>query len=246
MNLPFLVDSKRGIVLAQTNAILHYLGRELNMVSADEVELARIDEMLDEAMDLRNKMVGFVYRTNGTKEEAQAMLSMAKAHFAKFDSFLAKQYSGFFTNLEPKEDKGPKTADQAKQGVAHLIPGSFTAPDFHLWELLDQFEGLSRYFGLSLWAEMGEDQATSVNFQSRPDVKPCDRLYPFLEEFRNTFMALPENSHYIDSYFHNEIPCNNCSAKFASCYVDFKAYTRGQEAPWRKKGKVLVRYKKVN
>lgn len=246
MNLPFLIDTKKDIVLAQTNAILRYLGRELNMVdSKDEVQLAKIDEMLCELMDLRNKMVGFAYHSGASKEEAQEMMKKAKAHLRKFDSHLAKQYPQYFKKMEPKESNGAKTSDQAKEGIAHLIPFSFTAPDFHLWEMLDQYEGLCRCYGLPFWADGGEEDITAVNFQSRPDVEPEDRLYPYLEEFRNTFMLLPENAPYVASYLHKEIPCNNCPAKFASCFVDFRPFTRGQDAPWRKKGDVIVRYKKV-
>ena len=245
MNLPFLVDTKRDLVLAQTNAIFQYLGRELKMEGKDAVEQAKIDEMLCEIMDLRDNMVAFVYRSSGTKEEAQAMLKRANANLGKFESHLAKNYPDYFKTLEPQSGKEPMTGAQAKGGIAHLIPGSFTAPDFHLWEMLDQYEGMCRTFGFPLWAEGGDEQNTSIDFQSRPDVKPEERLYPHLEEFKNTFVLLPENSHYIGSYLHKEIPCNNCMGKFASCFKDFRQYTRGQDAPWRKKGEVGVQYKKV-
>jgi len=248
MNLPFLVDCHKGIVIAQTNAIFLYLSRELNMCGKDSVQQAKIDEMMCETMDFRDKMVAFAYRSDGSKEKAHELLKNAKAHIRKFEAHLAEQYPDYFKNMDPpnSENAEEKTAAEAKEGVAHLIPGIFTAPDFHLWEMLDQYEGLARCFDLPLWAEDGEDKNTAVYFHCRPDAKPADRLYPYLEEFRNTFMSLPENAHYIGSFLHNEIPCNNPTAVFASTVDDFKPYTRGQEAPWRAKGEVLVRCKKVS
>ncbi|CAB9523770.1 S-transferase Mu [Seminavis robusta] len=249
MNLPFLIDSSSNLVIAQTNAIFNHLGRELNMMGNkdDVAEQAKIDEMLCEVMDLRNKLIQFSYHSDGSKDEALELWNRAKAHFHKFEAHLAKQYPDYFQKMQPKEENGPKkkTSEQAKEGIAHLIPGSFTAPDFHLWEMLDQYEGLCRTFGIPLWAKEGKEQTTAVNFQSRPDVKPEDRLFPHLEEFRNSFMMLPELANYADSYLHKEIPLNNCMAKFASCYQDFRQYQRGQEAPWRAKGVVEIRYKKV-
>lgn len=243
MNLPFLVDSERGIVLAQTNAIFQYLARELGMVGKDEVEQAKIDEMLCEAMDLRNKMVGFAYGSSGSEEDAKAMLKNAKAHLRKFEAHMASQYADYFKTMEPKEGNGAKTSAEAKDGIAHVIPGKFTAVDFHLWEMLDQYEALCKTFGFPLWAEEGEEKATTINFQARPDIKPADRLYPYLEEFRSCFALLPENVDYLESYLHKEIPCNNPSAKFASCFNEYRRYVRGQEAPWRNKGVVEVKYK---
>lgn len=246
MNLPFMVDSKREMVLAQTNSIFQYLARELGMVSKDAVEQAKSDEMLCEIMDLRNKMSTFAYGSEGTKDDAQKLLSGAKAHLRKFEAHLAKQYPDYFKNLTVDKESGDKTSAQAKDGIAHLIPGQFSAPDFHLSEMLDQYEGLCKTFGFSLWAEKGDDQTTTVNFQARPDVNPEDRLYPHLEEFRTCFMMLPENVEYFESFLHKEIPCNNCSAKFASCFKEYRQYTRGQEAAWRKKGVLEVQYKKMS
>ena len=244
MNLPFLIDTKHELVLAQTNAIFQYLARELKMEGKDVVEQAKIDEMLCESMDLRDKMVGFAYGSDGTKEAAEAMLKRAKVHLRKFDAHLARKYPDYFQNLDPNRGKDPMTTAQAKGGVAHLIPGSFTAPDFHLWELLDQFEGLCKSFDFPFWAEVGDEHNTAFDFQSRPDIMPADRLYPHLEAFKSTFMLLPENSHYIGSYLHKDLPCNNCSGTFASS-SGFRPYVRGQDAPWRKRNEVVIQYQKL-
>lgn len=244
VNLPFLVDTKHDLVVAQTNAIYQYLARELKMEGKDVVEQAKVDEMLCECMDLRDKMVGFCYGSDGTKEPAQTMLKRAKVHLKKFEAHLAHKCPAYFQNLDPNRGNDPMTIAQAKGGIAHLIPGSFTAPDFHVWELLDQFEGLCKSFDFPLWAEAGDEQNTAIDFQSRPDIKPEDRLYPHLEAFKRTFMLLPENSHYIGSFLHTDLPCNNCSGSFASS-TGFRPYVRGQDAPWRKRNEVIIQYHKL-
>lgn len=244
MNLPFLVDTKLDLVVSQSNAIFQYLARELKMEGKDAGEQGKIDEMLCETMDLRDNMVAFAYKSSGTKEEAEAMTKTAQASLRKFECHLAQQYPDYFKSLDVKERNGPMSSAQAKGGIAHLIPGSFTAPDFHLWEMLDQYEGMCKVLGLQFWANQGDDQSTCIDFQCRPGVKSQDRLYPHLEAFKSTFMLLPENAHYFGSYLHREIPCNNCMGSFASCFKDFRRYTRGQDAPWRKKGEVLVKYTK--
>lgn len=245
MNLPFLVDNKRNIVLAQTNAIFNYLGRELNMNGKDEIQQAKTEELLCELMDLRDKMVHFVYQTDGSVPEAEALLKKAKAHLRKLEHHLEKTYPDHFMNMQASESNGPKTSEQAKQGVCHLLPGCFTAPDFHLWEMLDQYTGLAKTYGLPLWADNGEEKSTVVNYQARPDVKPSDRPFPYLEEFKTSFMLLPENKPYAASYLQTELPCNNCMGSFASSPENFKKYVRGQPAAWRKKGEVTVQYPKT-
>ena len=71
INLPFLVEcggesmdgkGSRPRVICQTNAILSYLGRELNMMGTTKAEQSQCEELLCEIMDLRNLMVGFAYR----------------------------------------------------------------------------------------------------------------------------------------------------------------------------------------
>lgn len=245
VNLPFLVDTKGDMVLSHTNAIFNYLGRELKMNGKDEIQQAKVEEMLCEIMDLRDKMVHFVYSTECSVPQAEALLKTAKVHLRKFEHHLAQTYPDYFKSLMADESNGPKTSEQAKDGICHLIPGCFTTPDFHLWEMLDQYAGLASTYGLPLWGEKGDEKAKVINYQARPDVKPSDRPFPYLEEFMSNFMLLPENKSYVESYLHKELPCNNCPGSFASCEKSFKKYTRGQLAPWRAKGEVTFRYTKI-
>merc|ERR1712176_211819 len=102
-----------------------------------------------------------------------------------------------------------------KAPVVHLVNGKFSAPDFHLYEMLDQFEAFARENGEDLYAD----------FQR-------------LKEFKDGFEALPENEFYLTSWLHTELPFNNCMARFGSLPGP-KTYTHGEsakDASWRGKG----------
>ena len=76
INLPFLVDVEKQIVISQTNAILTYLNRQevvqrvvqqpavvtkQALVQQQQQEQVKVEELLCEIMDLRNQMVRFAY-----------------------------------------------------------------------------------------------------------------------------------------------------------------------------------------
>ena len=78
INLPFLVDVEKQIVISQTNAILTYLNRQeiahrvvqqpavvtkqaFAQQQQQEEEQVKVEELLCEIMDLRNQMVRFAY-----------------------------------------------------------------------------------------------------------------------------------------------------------------------------------------
>ena len=209
INLPFLVDCRYDRVIAQTNAIFSYLGRELNMMGSGKHEQSKCEELLCEVMDLRNLMVRFAYRNEvfaGT-DDAKQLVKEAAYHLDKFEEHLAKE--------------GSNNTEREKR---HLVGGNFSAPDFHLFEMLDQFEGLFKTYDLSLlWN-------TSRNGQSI--------LRPYLSIFKKEFGDLRENSAYLSSFL-AKLPYNNPYARFGSDPSTLGKYTRGQEAPWRNMGIVL-------
>jgi len=196
MNLPYLIDYKKEILVCQTNAIFNYLGRELAMCGSTSKDAVKCDELLCEVYDLRNLIVQFSYASGGTKEEAENLVKDSKKHLLKFNNYLA--------TLEGKP--------------CHLIGGKFTAPDFHLFEMIDQLDGLCKEF----------------------ELEDILKDYSHVREFKNSFENLSENSFYLkQSTLHTELPYNNCMSKFAS-HVDAKVFKRGQDAPWRNKGNITI------
>ena len=123
MNLPFIVDEQERLVLTQSNACLQYIGEAVGMMGTDKSGHAACVQLLCEIYDLRNVMVRFAY--GGSPEKASATVAESLNHFQKFDLYL-----------------------QSKESEAFLVGDSFTAPDFHLFEMVDQFSHLCRFYGM--------------------------------------------------------------------------------------------------
>lgn len=197
-NLPFCVDRDNKRVLTQTNAVFAHLGRACGMFGDDEIATSECEQLLCEIYDLRNIMTGAAYGASDIN--VSAVLASGKNHLKKLEQWL--------------EIQAEKTG---KNEVVHLVNGKFTAPDFHLYEMLDQYQALAE--------EEKQDFYT--------DLKR-------IKAFKDGFEALPENQFYLNSWLHNELPLNNCMAKFGSLPGP-KTYVHGdsaKDAAWRGKGVV--------
>ena len=124
-NLPFCVDREAKKVICQTNAIYAYLGRACSMFGDDNGSTSECEQLLCEIYDLRNVMTGYCYGSGAT--EVSSVLAGAKKHFSKLEAWL--------------EIQAEKVAEGEQ--VVHLVNGKFSAPDFHLYEMLDQFQALA-------------------------------------------------------------------------------------------------------
>jgi glutathione S-transferase len=240
INLPFLVDCAHDRVVSQTNAILAYLGRELKMLGTTPVETCQCEELLCEIMDLRNKMVKFAYAPaspGNDLEDAKELIEQANVHFHKLEQHLILQYPNILERVVDP-DEVPST-DFYKKGVCHLVGGKFTAPDFHLWEMLDQFEELCQHY------ELPSCFGTATTNSKEEKTK----TFPYLREFLENFIHLPENGTYY-AQWHKEVklPLNNPYARFGSDpkpTSGFGTYVRGQDAPWRNLGVIEKHYTKI-
>ena len=174
-NLPYVVDG--DIVVSQTNACFSYLGRKFNLWGANVVDSIRCDELLCEVMDLRNKMVQFSYGNH---------VSIADAATALLNEVSSP--NGILKKLELFAQRNAPVG-----GGCFMISNAATAPDFHLWEMLDQYKVLAKTFDLTC---------------------PLADL-PALAEFHEKFAALPGNARYLQSKLY-KLPFNNKSASFCS------------------------------
>lgn len=110
-NLPYLVDG--DVIVTQSNAIIRHIARKAELLGSTPEAATRVDIMLEEAMDLRNRTVGMAYGRNGNYEEAlPAYEKTLRLNMAKYDSFLGE--SPWFAG------------------------NAVTACDFVMYELLDQ------------------------------------------------------------------------------------------------------------
>ncbi|KAK7101905.1 glutathione S-transferase Mu 2-like [Littorina saxatilis] len=64
-NLPYYIDG--DIKITQSNAILRHIARKHDLLGKTEKERVNVDMMLDNAMDLRNGVVGMAYNPNYEK-----------------------------------------------------------------------------------------------------------------------------------------------------------------------------------
>jgi len=196
-NLPFCVDRENERVIVQTNAIFAHLGKACGMFGDDAITASECEQLLCEIYDLRDVMVGYVYGGDGA--EASSVVANGKKHLLKLENW-----------MEIQAEKNVNS----KKGV-HLVNGKFSAADFHLYAMLDQFEALAEENKLDLYTDMKR-----------------------MKEFKEGFKALPENQFYLNSWLHKELPFNNCMAKFGSLPGP-KTYVHGEsakDASWRGKG----------
>lgn len=203
-NLPFCVDRENKKIISQTNAIFSHIGRMCGMLGDDESSTSDCEQLLCEIYDLRNVMVQHAYGSGPA--DPSSVLAGGKKHFSKLESWLEIQADKM---LESNDSK------KAKVQVVHLVNGKFSAPDFHLYEMLDQFEAFAKENGEDLFADFRR-----------------------LKEFKDGFESLPENEFYLKSWLHTELPFNNCMARFGSLPGP-KTYTHGEsakDASWRGKG----------
>lgn len=200
LNSPFLVDVEKNMVITQTLAISRYLGTELGMFGNSERDSIRCDELLHELIDLSGIMTGFAYGTDDSEKAARVCLEQADGSFQKLE-----------VQLKLNSNSGI---------CLHLVGNSFTTPDFHLYELLDQFHGLS------------------THYKVQPHFLDS---YPYLSKFNVNLGKLPPVSSYNISILNQGLPYNNPYACFGSDPVTRK-YARGQAAPWRRQGNINLSY----
>ncbi len=136
-NLPFSVDRENKEIICQTNAVFAQLGRACGMLGSDSKTTSQCEQLLCEIYDLRNVMVGFAYGSPDT--EPASIMNTAKTHMQKLESWL---------ELEAKAMNGSAKDKKAKVQVVHLVGGKFSAPDFHLFEMLDQFDAFAKHYEL--------------------------------------------------------------------------------------------------
>jgi len=96
------------------------LGRKLNLYGNDEKDVAKIDQVLNEVMDLRNNLTRIAYNSNTTTADLNKHLE-GLASLKKLEEWF-------------KHNKTTFSATNDRPSCA----------DFHLWEMLDQHENLSQ------------------------------------------------------------------------------------------------------
>lgn len=192
-NLPYVVDhanNGENMLVAQSNAVYMFLGRRLNLLGdGGDADLARCEQLLCELMDLRNNMIKKAYPVGDQKDECRQLIEeqvSPNGSLAKLEKWLAaKAVAGGDPN--------------------YLVGDRASAPDFHAWEMLDQYTAMARFHNLP---------------------EPLDEL-PLLRGLYDNFAALPQNQKYFASPL-AKLPFNQKNAKFGGT-PEMTTWTTGQE-----------------
>lgn len=137
-----------------------------------DVDVSLCEQLLCEAMDLRNSMTRVAYSKGDEVEACRQLLDGQKS-----DGSLRKLENWL----------------HGKSGANKLyfVGSKLSAPDFHIFEMLDQYTQMADFHGLDM---------------------PLDAL-PHLKAFYNNFRQLPQNQAYLNSALHT-LPFNQKMAKF--------------------------------
>ena len=176
INLPYVKDGEK--IISQANACFLYLGRKLSMLGTNDEEREACEQLLCEIMDLRNKMTHFVYDAHASHEGAAVLVDGV----AGKNGILQKLELWLQSEVTVKGHSG-----------TFLVGNRATAPDFHLWEMLEQYEALASFYKL-------------------PDPLAS---YIYLKTFKSRFAERPENAKYLASNL-VKMPYNNKIATFGA------------------------------
>jgi glutathione S-transferase len=165
MNLPYIVD---GDLVTQTDACINYLGRMFGLHGTTAQQSAIIEQVLAQTKDMRNDAVKLFYsKPEVFKQNVGDYLANVGKHYAKF--------AGHFKLT----------------GTTYSCGEEVTSADFHLWEMLDQHELLTKAMGAE--SNLGG--------------------YPRLQKFHTDFASHPKNKAYFASPL-SKLRINNTMATF--------------------------------
>lgn len=129
INLPWVEVEGANRKITQSNACFHHIGRKTGCWGRNEEDIICCEEYLCEIMDIRNKVVAFVYSSAENCNEFHmkflSNLLDKNSSFAKMEAVMTK-----------KTDKSNM----------FLVNGYATAPDFHLFEMIYQVKEMMRYY----------------------------------------------------------------------------------------------------
>lgn len=188
VNLPYVKDG--DLVITQTNACMSYLGRKFGLWGTTEVEIIHCEQLLCELYDLRGDMTRLAYGASFDEESARTVVKRQKKN-----TNLAKLELWLTTNPLFSEE------------TPFLVGGHATAPDFHLFEMLDQYNLLASKV-------LKEDLFDTL---------------PKLKVFYECWLKHEKMQPYLNSPLH-KLPLNNLGASFGSA-PGGERYIRGESVP---------------
>ena len=157
-NLPYLQDG--DTVVTQSNAIVRYIAREHHLLGNTKEQCRRVDVMLEEAMDFRNRTVTMAYGRLGLgyAKEIHNYTQTLHQNLTKYSKFL---------------------------GAWDWFAGeSISCVDFVMFELLDQnslmVKGcLSEYTNLEAFVARVAGLSAIAKFIQKTEALPCNNKHSY-------------------------------------------------------------------
>ncbi|CAF0798506.1 unnamed protein product [Didymodactylos carnosus] len=141
-NLPYLIDG--DLKLSQSKAILCHLGRKCNLMGKTEHETSMIEQLIDQADDLRRDLNNVCYRAINFEAVKKTFCETTlPTHLKMYDDFLTKH------------------------GKKWLLGDQLTAADFQLFEYIDCCWLLSN----DTWEEYPRVLKYMKEFREVPELK---------------------------------------------------------------------------
>lgn len=215
VNLPYIRIGEKGKLITQSTACFLALGRALNMLGETEEDLSDVEQLLCEAMDLRNAIVRVSYSGEVSHLPnflESTMNASANTSYSKLNLWIMRKYS--CDELANSENK------------IFFVGNHATAADFHIWELLDQLFLMTKFSMRHNDSSHRHD--TSLIFDNAPGLKA----------FYASFKALPENEAYFKSSLYTSMPVNNKMAKSFGATLSGEAWdfvNSKNDMPWLNK-----------
>jgi len=197
MNLPYIIDN--GLIVTQSHACMMYLGRKYGLLGKDLAEEVQCEQLLCEYMDFRNHVVDLAYDNGGDISAfIKKQTNASNGQLTKLNLWLERKYSSSFSS---------------SSDPIFFVGDGATAPDFAIWEILDQFVAMAKFAGMAS--------------------NPLESKLPYLFAFHVSFAQLPENARYLTSPLY-ALPTNGIAAKTYGATPSGAAWEFGvTEHTWR-------------
>ncbi len=202
INLPYVEVSldnedteEKRVTVTQSVACMNFLGRMFNMLGVTAIENSYCEQLLCQISDAQNQMVSFVYGQH--QDQRMAAKQLYQSNFGE-EVKLDYTIEGSLKKIERWLE-----SNQTSPKNPYLVGENATAPDFSLFEILDEYAELIKYFDLISCDGMEPDEILAAGGHRH--------LAYHYGHFRNS----EKMGKYLNSQLH-KLPFNNKSASFGS------------------------------
>ncbi len=132
INLPYVKENASGVIVSQSNACFLFVGRKLSLVGKTEIDLSLTEQLLCEAMDIRDSVIDQVYYSDKPMARWIKNMVVAGRSLDKLNDLLLRKYGN---------------TDTDSSDALFFVGDEASVADFHIWEMIDQIKGMASFGG---------------------------------------------------------------------------------------------------